>query len=1018
MKRKYVKFNIILFLIASLFVCEDTFAQRQRRGIQQLSPKDEMVKDEMVKNDMITIEEIENEDSALYAKIVRKNGWWNGVGKELSKEQAQKLPYYYKFSRKNKSGNWTLVQAFDGYGNLTTEGFNGNYLIKNYDEADVFADEEWQKELRTICQFYFVGDNEVFQERALNSNNEIIYCFNPKKIADREIIGSYSDAFGRLFKMRKEDEDLQANYVRIIRDKQGYDSLVYYTNQDGYMRLSRDGAPISKYLYDRNGNNTLIMSLNYIGEASAGNWGYCGVNIEYDKNNNRTKYMRFDVNGQPVRCPGIRGTEPKVYGSVYKYDRYGRLIEEMFIDGSGNVDSTEYGVSYIRSKYNEYGKLIEMSTHDINNNLKAGYFSPQIAKWTRSYNDNGLQIEYSAYDSNGNLVPGIYEDNTIIVRVLFEYDKNGNKVKETRYDQEGIYRETIGDGRGNAVTRWYRDGDYRVDSVDTKGREILSAFYLDNNTPTEYSYHKRITKYTEEDGIYIKEYSTYDKNGNCNTKEITYIDSLKLEWWKRKNGKDLTIKYLLDGTTFETKGIMRISPDGEPMRNAYDDWIYYSCDIKPHMLYKTKGQTKDKSIGKNSSISDSLKNDAAYTDIYMYRNEFGEYAYKTAIDLSDAYSISIGDDNLYFDESCNILVQHRDSLKNFVAKLPKAYCIEVVDTLKTSTLGVKNGDIILKYGDWTVNQDLITDMDYYYLETILKTRKEKMMTVLRHFPKENKSEIVEISLGKGNPSDFGFYVHKICYTQKEKQRLHDIAKFNSFAFGEKVLTDDTRTITIMVPLKGSEDKSKIYNKCVKSPSLLISLIIESIRSWNDFTCVLHNNQYELDWIMANQLRDDLNKHILFSDDLISNKSYKEKKIENLKLITLQIPLRSKDVWNSFLENYKSNDDILVSELWQCGKNILPKKKFKNGIKKVLYTKIPYSLKEKIKEVIVKLLMNGYINDYEEQKQWAVDYLLSKTIVNTQKMERIIVLDGEYLFIAEGNFITNDSKLLYEEIKEQ
>lgn len=630
MKRKYIKFNIILFLIVSLFVCEDMFAQRQSiRSIHQLSSKNKdgnedsihqlSSKNKMVMNDIITIEEIESEDSALYAKIIRKNGWWNGVGKELSKEQAQKLPYYYKFSRKNKSGNWTLVQFFDGYGNLTQEGFNGNYLIKNYDEGDEFADEDWQKELSTICQFYFVGDTDVFQERALNSNNEIIYCFNPKKITDGEIIGSYSDAFGRFFKMRKEDEDLQANYVRVIRNKQGYDSLVYYINQDGYMRLGRDGAPISKYLYDSNGNNTLIMSLNYIGEASTDNWGYCGVNIEYDKNNNRTKYMRFDINGQPMRSPGIRGAEPKVYGSKYKYDRYGRLIEEMFIDGFGNVDSTEYGVSYIRRKYNDYGKLVEYSTHDINNNLKAGYFSPQIAKFTSSYNDNGQQTELSAYDSNGNLVPGIYLGDTITVRALFEYDKNGNNVKETYYDQDGIYKDIIGDGRGNAVTRWYRDGDYRVDSVDTKGREILSAFYLDNNTPTEYSYHKRITKYTEGDGKYIKEYSTYDKKGNCSTKEITYIDSLKLEWWKKENGKDLKVKYLLDGTTFETNGMMRVSPDGKPMRNAYNDWIYYRCDINPHMLYKTKRKSlpENSRIGKNSTISESLKNDASYTDIYI-----------------------------------------------------------------------------------------------------------------------------------------------------------------------------------------------------------------------------------------------------------------------------------------------------------------------------------------------------------------------------------------------------------------
>ena len=100
--------------------------------------------------------------------------------------------------------------------------------------------------------------------------------------------------------------------------------------------------------------------------------------------------------------------------------------------------------------------------------------------------------------------------------------------------------------------------------------------------------------------------------------------------------------------------------------------------------------------------------------------------------------------------------------------------------------GILNNDIIIQYGDWRICKDLLTGVNK--LPSIIdKNRQDKpdniIMTILRHYPNEKRSKIIELELGSGSLRDLGCDIHLIYYTQLEKKRLCETANSAGFIFG-------------------------------------------------------------------------------------------------------------------------------------------------------------------------------------------------------------------------------------------
>ena len=161
-----------------------------------------------------------------YADVVKLNGWLVGVGEPLTQEQARQLDSYFKLSRKNAAGNWCFVEAFDKRGNA-----NDEHAIKPYFD-DLVLDFWLLDDYESVSKWEFVADSlggAVVEERWLLADSSAVLNFHPIQIDDREIIGLYTDQYGRPI-CAFDDEDYEmtdvVRFIHIFRDEYGFDVTI------------------------------------------------------------------------------------------------------------------------------------------------------------------------------------------------------------------------------------------------------------------------------------------------------------------------------------------------------------------------------------------------------------------------------------------------------------------------------------------------------------------------------------------------------------------------------------------------------------------------------------------------------------------------------------------------------------------------------------------------------------------------------------------------------------------------
>lgn len=752
-------------------------------------------------------------DSAYYAKIVKKHGWWIGVGKKLTLKEASHLNCYFKLSKKNQAGNWTYIEAFDGYGNPTTYHNIGTYLANQYDDDDKGLNSDWIDKLQTVCKWKFFADasgKEVIQERALDSYGDIIYIYSPVKVGENEYTGSFIGSWGMPIFMRTDslgNDAGYANFVHITRDERGFEVLYSYTDRFGFPQKNKDGAYMTRKDYDDMGNQIKEASLNIVGDYMIDDYGNCGWESTYSSLGYQLSARYFDASWKPMRMPNLRGGSGEVYGFRFEQDKYGRDTAVVVIDAMGNPDVNEFGVHKMIKRYNEHGKQTYFANYDKEGKLIAGD-NQGIAKAIWDFNKSGdvTLIEYK--DANGNYINGADG----YCRSIYEYDNEGINVAQTNYKVVSANELTpvfvfSRDKIGNRVRKWPLDNQVRIDSVDSKGRNTLVAWYDLEGNPIEFDgMHKDVTKYDDVNNTEIEIWS--DKNGD------EFIDD------DRGYSKDIQIKDTVNSimTNYQyfygalkqsfqkqfTPGFgditaqWDITPYGEHARVGWWDNLHYTCKVDYTMYGKIRTM-----VG---------------------RNEFDEPSYLTFLGNSGEvyyFSDTNNGHRRYYDE---FGLEIPDSMMaEFKSKLPKVFCIEVTDTAVAYPLGLKNGDIIISYGDWRTEADLNTNVNYFYLEAILKANQDKQITLLRHHPETNSSEILHKYLPKGKTSDLGFYPHIIYYTQKEKQRLLSTCEKYGEEFIPFVAVEDT-TILLAVQTKGAFSATSLYHLPmynVKDPGVVL-----------------------------------------------------------------------------------------------------------------------------------------------------------------------------------------------------
>lgn len=974
-----------------------------------------------------------------YLHITKKHGWFVGVGKPLNEEDLSHIPTYYKLSCKDEDGHWVYLQAMNSYGKLTTNHNIVTYLVNPNSTINNNGNKDINDTLQSVCQWMVVGNankKEVAQELGLDNLGNIIYCYTPVKIGENKHVGTYTDKYGMPIYMRTDSLGNHigySNFVQITLDSNGYDSLLVFVDEKGYPKINKDGAYQTRKIFKSDGMQISEESLNILGERVNDDYSNCGWIAEYDEWGNNTKVEYFDANGNPYN--GTVGTD-SVYGYEFEYDKYHREIKRYFLDEFGKRTTNSLGVYTTEKEYDSHGNMTHYVHLNIEGHRTAGDtlgISEIYAKW----DDNGNLLSRKYYNTNKEYVNNSdsicgreseYDENNLITHNIY-YCINGEKL-EKRFE----YKR---DDNTLTQTRvWYNDNLVRKDSLYADGTRKSTEYYTLDGEKTEYSgYHKYkryiydtpnksviIAEWLDKDGEhsladddsdYTKYISRTDSLTHITEKEQYLYNYLRYKFGQKESEDFNTILSRWD-----------ITPYGEQARVGWWNTCVYKYDI----TYSLYGRVLS----------------------FVGKNEFDEPAYINRLGSDpDVYYFSNinGGKHIYYDEFGNKI----DSMADFRNKLPRVHCIEVIDTLIAYPLGLRNGDIIISYGDWTIDKSLISNHKYLYLEEILKADEPKKMIVLRHYPSEHRSQLINLSLPSGKPSELGFYPHTIYYTQKEAERLHKSVKEYGLSYMDNI-KGDIRMV-LLNPIKGSLLSTKPYwlRKC-QDPGIVV--FAENCID-NEYNGIISNvdSQWDLqtndveDWYYSPVFAESYEgiKNIYYSTDLKTFNSQRIKGADNEGLSTHFVWV-NEAIKEKLLKNYNASKDSVTygsGELfdWKTDcKGKLSLRKFaekvqsykfgygtvvKKGSKaykefvadNVDLTGVNYFMRWRISEDynsdVYKLLKRLNTSQFTElnEKKHGLNYNCRLQICSYNEtnatIEKLLIIDDKQIIVYEGNIDKNN-----------
>ena len=183
------------------------------------------------------------------------------------------------------------------------------------------------------------------------------------------------------------------------------------------------------------------------------------IRHEYDEMGNETLWVQYDAEG---KLNLFEGYECDTYISYYPYTRF-----ENTYDDSGNlIKITAYGyesssgTTYVKFSYDDAGHLIKEEGVDGD---------PIIGEYTHEY----------TYNEKGYLVSSFTMTNTEVGGHEYEYDNNGNCIKE-------LNRHLERDEAGN-VSEYAASSVLQENQYDERNR-LVRVYYSYNDTTYDYTY--------------------------------------------------------------------------------------------------------------------------------------------------------------------------------------------------------------------------------------------------------------------------------------------------------------------------------------------------------------------------------------------------------------------------------------------------------------------------------------------------------------------------------------------------
>ena len=777
-----------------------------------------------------------------YADVVRQYGFWRGVGPRLSAEQVRHRSKHYRLLRPAgapQGAPFTHMQVMNAFGQLSTDHSYGP-LLANAFTGDDGIDISWKWKLQTICQFEQISRRGVMvQENMYDADGELVLQYLPTSVSRNHIIGHYADAYGVPATLRDDEE---ARYVSITLDDNGYESEIAFIDEDGRLRRNDDDVFIALRTYDKQGRRTSIRSADPLGRPTRDNWGNCGWQYYYNRQGLADSCICIDQHGRHMRMPSIKEEATDVWTIRYAYDRWGNRTMRAYYDNLGRPDTTKNGIHRYLYTYDDHGLMTSYRAEGLDGHL-ADY-------------DTGKALLLRRYDSRGHMTYEETRDKDSL------FTTRGDCMTTRRYDGDELvlrldYNSTNGTDTilnykvvmadGQKTTCNYAYGRIVQKQYDALGRNTTEAYYdLDMRPIKRQGYHKQVNRYTERPGYQLHEECYLDtlghwadikdsKYGKSYNREITETDSVRhIRTTASYDGTRLIEKYanLYNDDFSMTQGILNYDSIGYRGRTLTADALYYKA-------------LSTKSVQGKSTT-------------WRGENEFGEPSYILNGDWDGApiYCTDVIGDSYYFDENGDTIPSSTEGRKEFKNRLAKAFCIELVDSAALR-LGLRTGDLIVRYGDWHYPVPSIYGRFHeslICLESVRKALQSKTMVVMRHDEATRTSRLIELYMPEGTTRQLGFVYHMLYLTQKERQRYEQVMELQRATVSveaENTSMEQNEKVKFFTPYKvGDTSDKQLFMRGLQD-----NVVVVAWEPYTDgesylFTCknplidYVHHNDYD------------------------------------------------------------------------------------------------------------------------------------------------------------------------------
>lgn len=377
--------GILLFLMTILPMC--TMAQ-SLNAVSRVNPATKLTIDRtsrhrvVIDGRAIAKKDVVMEDTAYYRGVVRKYQWYEGQGDAITKELAHHLPCYFRLTMKNSAGHWQHVEAMCGDTLTTNHDISHYALDKRFDNTSE-SNQLWVQRLSTVTQWFLtttLNQSEVAEERAYDSDDNMVYSYLPTRRTNNRIVGCYNDQWGQPIDMNETSQNTYGTVVYIAMDHCGRDSIIDFLDGQGIPKYNTNGVDQQRYAYDDHDRITLSTSHNVVGDRIIDNWGNCGNIFEYNDSIHSLTKTTVDTDLKPMQMPGKRADTTRTYIRCHvTFDEYGRTKQQQMLDADDNLSATLAGISRIEYDYEEHnGRYISTAVtyYDSNGNVIDRYGEP------------------------------------------------------------------------------------------------------------------------------------------------------------------------------------------------------------------------------------------------------------------------------------------------------------------------------------------------------------------------------------------------------------------------------------------------------------------------------------------------------------------------------------------------------------------------------------------------------------------------------------------------------------------